>query len=163
MFAQVLEQNLLIREWLNGSLFPLTANLALVIGVYLYQCFYEAKRDGKSWLHVAGIQTACALFWVFGAESVRAVFVWLSLRTKNDGHQLAPFVDQFSTAMLIFAAAVLVAAVLRCTYLFTPPLVMIRGRRFPFRQVFWVYSLAVTVAFVVFSHFYPEYPQFLIN
>lgn len=154
MYETIFNQNTLIREWLNGSLVPLTINLTLVIGVYITQCFYESRRDGTKFRNTPGIQTACVLFWVFAAESIRASCTWFALRSMNTGIAISNAVSDVSAVLLITAAAVMIAAFLRCTYLFTPPFV---------RNLLWTYSLATTVIFIVLAQMFPEYPQMLFN
>jgi hypothetical protein len=150
VYIELFSQNLVIREWLNGSLLPLTANLAFIIGVYLYQAYQYGKSHGFTWTRLEGVPTACALFWVFLAESIRAGFVWILLRTTNDGFKVSPDFETFSNVSLIFGAAILVASVLRCTYIFTPPY---------YRRVYWVFSLVTTVSFLIVSHIFPDYPS----
>lgn len=145
----MLNLNMIIREWLNGSLVPLTTNLTLIIGVYIVQCFTDAKRSGTSWHSVPGIKTAIALFWIFLAVSIRASFTWIELRAMNSEGELTPTLAHVSSAMLVLGTAVLTAAVLRCTYIFTPKVA---------RNIFWVYSLVVTALFLVVTHAFPDFP-----
>lgn len=149
MFTEFISQNLIIREWLNGSLFPLTANLAFIIGVYIWQTRQYGLARAVNWRSLPGVQTACALFWVFGAESVRAGFVWIILRTTNDGYRMNAAFEAFANFALVVGASLLVFWTLRCTYIFTPPSI---------RRYYWIYSLALTTAFLLLSHLFPTYP-----
>jgi len=134
--------NLLIREWLNGSLFPLCGNLAFIILVFLLHSY--RYRDQLSWWKMPGVPTGCALFWVFSMETVRAGWIWWILREHNDGHPVEDWVREISNYSFIFAATMLAAMILRCTYLWSPP----RWRKF-----FWQYSAISTLVFLLISHY----------
>ena len=134
--------NLIIREWLNGSLFPLCGNLAFIILVFLIRSYIY--RDKKSWWSTPGVPTGCALFWVFMMETVRAGWIWWILRTSNDGYEVEKWVRDVSNISFIIAATVLVATILRCTYLWSPP----RWQGF-----FWQYSAASTLLFLFISYY----------
>ena len=151
MFETPLASNLIIREILNGSLFPLCINLSLVIGIFLVTTYLEAKESSESWWTMPGVPTGCALFWVFLLESVRAFSVWIILRTTNDGRLVPEWVRDWTNVSLIAAAAFLVVTMLRCTYLFTPP---------RWGNSFWIYSIMTTIAFLVLSHMVPHGPGY---
>lgn len=148
-YANATFTNLVLREWLNGSLFPLSANLAFIIGVFLWDSWLYsiAHPDGSRWWKMDGVPTACALFWIFSLESLRAGSVWIILRITNDGHEVPHWVREFTNVLLVVGGAGLAIMILRCTYLFTPPR---WGNRF------WLYSLATTLAFLLLSHFFPN-------
>lgn len=148
---EIVNSNLLIREWLNGSLLPLTLNLSIVIGVYLFHSVSDARRSNTRLSDVPGVKTAHVLFWIFLAESIRAGSVWFSLRAQNSGKAVPPHVQDVLDMLLVVCVVVLMAAVLRCTYIFSPP--QIRG-------IFWIYSLTATIMFVLLSHMFPQYPAF---
>jgi len=154
VYEGFLDKNMIIREWLNGSLIPLTVNLTLIIGLYLGQCFLDARRSGLRLRDVPGVHTAAVLFWIFFAESVRAASTWVSLRAQNGGGALSDVVSGMIDMTLAFVGVILVASILRCTYLFTPPRV---------RHAFWVYSLAVTVGFVSITRAFPHFLNFGLN
>jgi hypothetical protein len=139
----MVDKNLLIREWLNGSLLPLTLNLSFVLAMYVSQIYFETRHEHSSFWKVPGVHTAFILFWVFLAESTRAGSMWFYLRMQNRGFSPTVEATHALNIVLILVGVVLVASVLRCTYLFSPP--MLRG-------VFWVYSLSLTVVFVLLSH-----------
>jgi hypothetical protein len=136
--------NLIIREWLNGSLFPLSGNLAFILLVFLAYSFIY--RDNASWWKMPGVPTGCALFWIFTMETIRAGWIWWLLRSANRGEAVTFAVREYSNFSFIIAGAVLVAAFLRCTYLWSPP---------QWRHFFWIYSAISTVLFLAFSHYYP--------
>jgi hypothetical protein len=134
--------NLFIREWLNGSLFPLSLNLSIIIAVFLWDSFLEGTRQSARWWKMPGVPTACALFWIFGMESVRAGTVWLILRITNDGGVVPVWLSDVANASITIAGIILIITMLRCTFLFTPPR---WGNRV------WVYSIISTVTFLLLS------------
>lgn len=138
--------NLVIREWLNGSLFPLSCNLALVLAVYVMQSYYEYDRSVTRMRSANEVRVACGLFWVFLADAIRAGWVFLILRFTNDVGTVPEWVRQWSNYSLIGAASVLCAAILWCTYLISPP---------RWKPWFWKFSLLTTVAFVIINHLVP--------
>ena len=143
MYAEIINSHLLIREWLNGSLFPITLNLALIIGVYLCREWSGSRKNRTMFFQIPGVQTAFVLFWLFSAETARAGSMWFRLRSENNGYPIDASVSSFLDGTLIVCGTVLVITVLRCTYLFTPP--RIRG-------FFWAYSLLLMVAFTLVSN-----------
>lgn len=144
MFIQLNTANLIIREWLNGSLFPLSAFLTWVILVFIND---TRKEVGSGWTSTYGIPTACSLAWIFLCETVRAGGVWIILRTQNDGHAVPLYVQWVINTAFMFSAAALVVTILRCTYLFSPPR---WGHRY------WIASAATTLVFLLISHFTPH-------
>lgn len=133
--------NLIIREWLNGSLFPLSAFLTYVILTFINDTRIEV---GKGWSRTEGIPTACALAWIFFCDTIRAGGVWVILRTQNDGHVLPMYMQWIINVAFTFSAAALIVTILRCTYLFSPPR---WGHRY------WVASAITTLLFLLISHF----------
>ena len=145
-YSDILSDNLILREWLNGSLFPLSGNLAIIIGLFLQTAWVDAKRVGIRFQNVDGVPTACALFWIFAAESVRAASVWYLLRTTNDGKVVSDLMRALSNLSLTVVAGILIITMLRCTALFEPP-------RF---KGFWIYSAISTLLFLIASHLFPQ-------
>lgn len=139
----MLKSNLIIREWLNGSLFPLSLFLTYVILVFLWDTRQEI---GPGWQREKGIATACALAWIFFCESIRAGGVWFILRTTNDGHVISVWMQWIINIAFMFSAAALVITILRCTFLFSPPR---WGHRY------WVASAITTLLFLIASHLTP--------
>lgn len=139
--------NLIIREWLNGSLFPLSMNLTIIISIFLWAAWREGIAEGVRWQSISGVPTGCFLWWTFGAESVRAGVVWVILRTANDGHAIPKWFELFSNLAFICAAFALGLAILRGTYIFTPP---------KWGHKFWVYSAISTLLFLLASHLFPS-------
>lgn len=135
--------NLIIREWLNGSLFPLSAFLCFVICVFLHDTWRE---EGKGWRKTPGIATACCLAWIFFCESIRAGGVWWILRTMNDGQVVSIWTQWVINVAFMFSAGALVVTILRCTFLFSPPR---WGHRY------WLASAITTLCFLLLSHVLP--------
>lgn len=140
-----LTDNLIIREWLNGSLLPLSANLAFIILVFLIDSF--RYREDKSWWSIDGVPTGCALFWIFMCESMRAGCVWHILRTTNDGRVVPTWLREISNISFVIAAGILAAAILRCIYLFSPP---------GWQSWFWKFAAVTTIVFLLLSHYFPN-------
>jgi hypothetical protein len=143
----VFKANLLIREWLNGALFPLSANLAVILTIFLWSAWREGRRRNIRWQTISGIPTGCFLWWVFSAESIRAGTVWFILRAANDGQRVPPWFEVTANILFINAAIALVLAILRGTYIFTPP---------KWGHKFWIYSAISTALFLFVSHFFPS-------
>lgn len=142
----LLQSNLIIREWLNGSLFPLSAFLTVCILTFLYD---TRKMFGKRWTREKGVATACSLAWIFFCESIRAGGVWLILRSQNDGVPVPDWVQHIVNVAFMFSAAGLIVTILRCTFLFSPPR---WGNRY------WMISAGTTVVFLILSHLLPPLP-----
>jgi len=140
--------NLLIREWLNGSLLPLSLNLAIIIAVFLWDSWIEAREGNLNWWTMSGVPTGCALFWIFILDGTRAGSVWIILRITNDGVPVPQWVRDYSTVALIVAALGLAITMLRCTFLFTPP---------RWGNAYWIYSVVSTVLFLIVSHLFPTF------
>lgn len=139
----LIQSNLIIREWLNGTLFPLSSFLCYAICTFLW----ETRREiGTGWTREPGVATACGLAWVFLCDAIRAGGVWFILRLQNDGHHVPLWIQQVVNGLFIFAAFALVLTILRCTYLFSPPR---WGHRY------WIASAIATGVFLLASHITP--------
>lgn len=147
MYKDLLLDNLIIREFLNGSLTPLSFNLTIVLTIFLFESYKEGQERGVKWNRIPGVATGCALWWIFGAETIRAGIVWYILREHNDGLPLPVWFEYFSNFAFMVAAFSLIVTMLRCTYIFTPP---IWGNRF------WIYSAISTAIFLTISHLFPQ-------
>lgn len=130
--------NLVIREWLNGGLLPLNISLVIAIGHSLNRTRIEL---GSGWQLHPGVASACAFWWIFLADGIRAGLVWITLRTQNRGGSVAS-IDGLLTHGYMIAATIGVLASLRCIYLATPRKVGHWG---------WIISALSTLAFVVTS------------
>lgn len=142
MLEWFLNAPLAVREVLNGAAFPLSVMLLLIIGWYLFETY---RRYGHGWTREPGVATACALAWMFFAESCRAGIVWYALRVQNDGGKLTDTFKVASNIILVVAGVVLVLSLLRCTFIFTPP---------HLGNWTWIVSLFITATFLSFSLIY---------
>lgn len=138
--------NLIIREWLNGALLPLSVALAIIISIFLAETWW---KHGRGWTGLPGIAVSCAFWWLFTAESIRAGVVWVLLRIQNDGQKVTAALDWYVNIAFILGATLLILAFLRCIYLFTPTR---WGHRY------WIASLFVTIVFLALSEFFPPFP-----
>lgn len=135
---------MIIREWLNGSLFPLSFFLTIIVGIHIKEV---VVRVGYGWQHIQGMNTACVLFWVFLADSWRAGITWILLRMVNDGVHPPTWMADVTNTLYIGAAIVSFGAMLRAIYVFTPD---------RWGHAYWLASLAFTLAFLLLSHFNPQ-------
>jgi hypothetical protein len=138
MLEFLMVHNAIIREVLNGSLFPLFIFLSLMIGHYLWDIF---RKSGSlnGWRRANGSQTACVLFWLLLAEGIRSGNVWYLYRTDTVHMNVATTsVGLWSTLVFVVTATVLIATILRATYLFTP-------MDTPHREWWWRGSALVTI------------------
>lgn len=121
MIEEMLRNNLIIREWLNGGLLPLNISLVLSIGLFLWT---TRREYGPGWSKVDGVPTACALLWIFASDGIRAGLVW-NILYKSNAH--APMIEAASVSMVLINIGLVLAgiagltATMRCIYLFTPP------------------------------------------
>jgi len=135
--------NMLLREWLAGFVFPLSVFLSILIGLYLTDMFWTYRRG---WTRQPGVSLACALWWIFTAEAVRAFLIWATFRSINDGVPVPDKLAQPISIIMAASSAVLLVAMLRCTYLFTPS----RWGRWV-----WVAAAITAVIVVTLGHVIP--------
>lgn len=140
--------NLIIREWLNGSLTPVSFNLTAILAFFLLQSYWEGRALGIPWTRLPGVTTGCTLFWIFGADTIRAGWVWVILRTANNGLPISPWIEWLSNVSFFTAGIMLILAMLRCTYIWAPPKI---------RRAYLIYSIATTLLFLLLSHLLPAW------
>lgn len=133
-----------IREWLNGSLLPLSIFLTVIIAAHLNNV---RKLIGKGWTDQPGVRVSCALGWLFAAETIRSLIVWAVLRTQNDGYSVTEF-DAITSAGYVGSACVLVAGMLRCIYLFSPK---------RYKRSLWIAAVITVLLFLIASEFIPPF------
>lgn len=140
----VLANNLIIREWLNGGLLPLNLSLVVVIALFLWG-HARAAGSYRSFIRRDGVATACALFWVFTADAVRAGLVWDILWSAPLPAVTAATLTVVSPVNvgLMLAGVCSVISTLRCIYLFTPP---------RWSSYYWVMAALVTLMFQLLTH-----------
>jgi hypothetical protein len=107
--------NLLIREWLNGGLIPLNVCIILIITHSLW----ASRRFGPGWTKQSGVASACALWWIFAADFIRASMAWSLLHSQNQGRPI-PYLGYTTTALYITAAFIAVLATFRLIYTLSP-------------------------------------------
>lgn len=161
MIDEILRNNLVIREWVNGGLLPLNTSLVIVIGLFLWDKAIEAmlwRRQsfpGVEWVDLhrtwsqfqetEGVQTACALFWIFLADALRAGAAWsilnyrIAVSVPEDPANVVATVHLVNLAFIVAGIIGLLAS-LRCIYLFTP----IRWGHW-----YWIGSVALTLMFQI--------------
>lgn len=137
---------LLIREWLNGGLFPLSFMLAAILATFMIN---TRRLVGDGWTKEPGVSTACVLFWIFTADAWRAGSVWITLRVLNDGGSLPEWLEIATSLGFVLTAALLIGAMIRAIYMFTPRTL---------KNVYWIVSVVVTILFLIASHLLPPFP-----
>jgi hypothetical protein len=155
MIDTVVIHQALIRELINGSAMVLCLSLTIMIGVFMWDSIalwytHKIKGPGKrgniastglSWHEVPGIQTACALWWVFLAETYRTGAVWLLYNLAKGQKDVGVFFGYgayWSSYGYLFAGIVLNLGLLRAIYIFTPP---------QWKSRVWVYASIGAVVF----------------
>lgn len=131
--------NIFIREWLNGCLIPLNLSMMAIITYTVWR----QTHFSWGWNKYPGANSACALWWVFFADTLRSIMAWAILRQSQlsgnvivmDTYRTSPI----ATLIYISAGIIATAATLRCIWCLTPK----DGRRYT-----WVTALAFTLGFV---------------
>lgn len=117
-----METNLLIREWLNGGLIPLNISILLIIAHSLWET--RRKYGGSGWWDAPGAKSACALWWIFLADLIRATLAFVILHTQrlNGVHAIrqALYLNDVSTLLYIGAAVIATLATFRLIYALSP-------------------------------------------
>lgn len=132
----VVHNQAMIREMINGSTMILCLVLALMIFVFMWDTMieYMDKRVGftpvawlrsrHEWSNAPGVPTACALWWVFAAESYRTGSVWTLYqmgKLENDNGAFFAPAGYFTSYGYLLAGVALIGGLLRAIYIFTPP------------------------------------------
>jgi hypothetical protein len=145
----VINYQALIREYINGVGMVLCMTLAIMITVFLWDTFLTSK-DGRTWTHIPGVPTACALWWVFTAESYRTGSIWWLYNVGKYSHS-SPYpepanIGVFNEAGFIASFGYLVAGIMLCVgllraiYIFTPPV---------WKRKVWLYAAIASMAFIL--------------
>jgi hypothetical protein len=150
MTDMVVINQALIREWINGSAMILCLTLTIMICIFMWDTAVEwyASNSGKSfartkrhWSFSPGIKTACALFWVFAAETYRTGAVWFLYQIGKNAKDVGAFFDAgayWSSYGYLMAGIALNGGLLRAIYIFTPP---------DWKDYVWILSLIAAVLF----------------
>lgn len=135
-----------IREVVNGALFVMCGNLALILSFFMCKTWYDCRlADEPRWRQVPGIQTACVMAWILGVISVRSGLVWYSLKLANDGIAFPAIFEETASWVLVGSAIILGLATLRGTYIWTPP---------KWHNRAWAISVALTSIFLIASEYF---------
>jgi hypothetical protein len=138
---EILRNNLLIREWVNGQLLPLNISLVIATGLFLWQRLAATIGDGvyvggwRRYHETPGVRTACVLFWLFLGEAIRAGAAWAALK-------FGPSTAEVVAALFIVGGVMLLLACLRCAYIFTEDWA---GHRY------WIATVAVMAVFWILT------------
>ena len=157
MIDDLLRNNLIIREWVNGGLLPLNISLVIVVGLFLRDEWVKSQYPGGwrelqhhpydhiknhywRWHKRSGVPTACALIWIFAADAMRAGSAWYILWTANNKVPTATSSvdDLWVSGGFMVAGIVGLLASVRCIYLFTPE---------KLGHWCWILSVFVMIAF----------------
>src|ERR1700742_13306 len=129
LHAFIVEYQAAIRQDINGAGMVLCAALALMIFVFMCNSWINANRKNMNltaWAHMPGVPMACALLWLFGAETYRTGAIWHIYYSapSHTTYAIGQFADAtfWPTLGYLMAGGVLIGALLRCTFLFAPPL-----------------------------------------
>ena len=146
---------------MNGGLLPLNLSLVVVIGLFLWAEWREAILQTRSspltvflpidsfstFQRAEGVQTACALWWIFLADAIRAGAAWSILNFRLGVAPVPTAVEipvmgaiAWVNAGFIIAGVVGLIASLRCIYLFTPP---------RWGHWYWIGSVVTTLVFQI--------------
>lgn len=132
--------NLVIREWLNGGLIPLNICVLIMITRQLY---FSWTRFGRGWTNQEGIKSACAFWWIFLADLIRASLAWWTLNIQRAGGEL-PYLGSFATLLYSSAAVIAIVATLRLIYALSPNHWGHKG---------WIGAAIFCAAFLLVLHF----------
>lgn len=157
MIDDLLSNNLIIREWVNGGLLPLNISLVIVVGLFLWDEWTKSQYPGGwrelrrhpydhikdhyvRWHKRSGVPTACALIWIFLADAIRAGSAWYILwLTNNRVPAPTSSVDNlFIGGGFVLAGIIGLIASIRCIYLFTPSRL---------GHWYWIVSVLATIGF----------------
>lgn len=141
----IVQHQALIREVINGVCCILCLTLTLMVGVFMWDSLIETLGSvpRRSWRSVPGIHTACALWWVFLAESYRTGAVWSLYQLQRKEADTGAFfagAGLMSSIGYLLAGIALVGGLLRAIYIFTPP---------EWKRRVWVYASVGAVVFVL--------------
>lgn len=147
MIRMIVEHQATIREFINGACMILFLTLTIMVAVFMWDSLVEtlAKRQPvRSWRAVPGIEVACALWWVFLAETYRTGAVWtlyqVGRRSNETTGTFFAGAGYASSVGYLLAGVFLIGGLLRAIYIFTPP---------EWKRRVWVYASVGAVLFVL--------------
>lgn len=124
------------REWLNAGLIPLNVCIIVIISYTLVSAY---RTHGPGWTNYPGVKSACAFWWIFVADLIRATMAWAFLNAQNEGRPLGG-VNNAATVAYLVAAIIACLATFRLIYALSPDSWGHKG---------WIASLALTVVVVI--------------
>lgn len=127
--------NLIIREWLNGGLIPLNVCITFV---FTHSLYVSWRKYGRGWTKAPGVQSACALWWIFLADLIRSCMAWSLLHAQSSGRPIQ-YLGYTPTLLYIAAAAIAMGATFRLIYTLGPSEWGHKG---------WLAALALTAIFM---------------
>jgi hypothetical protein len=127
--------NLLIREWLNGGLIPLNVCIIIVIS---YSLLASRRVSGPGWTKEPGVASACAFWWLFVADLIRAIMAWLLLHAEVTGRS-PEYLGYAPTLLYMASAAIAMLATFRLIYTLSPA---------SWGHKAWLAAAGLTVAFI---------------
>lgn len=157
VIEMIVQYQALIREVVNGVCMILFLTLTLMVGVFMWDSIIESfgATSTRSWRSVPGIHTACALWWVFLAETYRTGAVWCLYQSGKRGQDIGAFfagTGYLSSLGYLFAGVALIGGLLRAIYIFTPP---------EWKRQVWVYASAGAVVFVLSPTFLSALKEYI--
>lgn len=149
----VVQNQALIREYINGAAMVLCLTLTIMITIFLWDTWVTtlAHRDWlthyrNNWTRTPGVPTACALWWIFAAETYRTGAIWWlytigSREVRRDNPGLGVFSEAgfWPSFGYLIAGLILIAALLRAIQRFTPP---------HWRPRVWIFAAVASALFV---------------
>lgn len=126
----------MVREWLNAGLIPLTACILFIIAYSLLESY---RLNGRGWTSAPGVKSACALWWIFLADLIRASMAWTLLNAQNEG-RASEYLSSSATLFYMAAAVIAALATFRLIYALSPTSWGHSG---------WVVAAGITAVFMV--------------
>lgn len=133
--------NLVVREWLNAALIPLNLCILVIISHSLLESY---RTHGHGWTNAPGVKSACALWWIFLADFIRASMAWSFLNAQNNGNSVE-FISYTSTIVYLTAALIAAPATFRLIYALSPVSWGHKG---------WAAAAILTLSFVIGMGFF---------
>lgn len=151
MYDWIVAHQALIREVINGFCMVLFLVLTVLVMIFMWDAFVTSKTS--RWTNTPGVPTACALWWVFAAESYRTGAIWWLYNVGKD-HHTSPYPTASSTGIGVFgdagfmstfgylvAGVMLIFGLQRSIYIFTPP---------EWKRKIWLQATIAAGAFCLF-------------
>jgi hypothetical protein len=165
MYNWIVTHQALIREVINGFCMVLFLALTLMVLVFMWDTWVvtNPKRD---WRTAPGMPTACALWWIFAAESYRTGAIWALYNIgKHDHRSPFPTADAagigvfgeagfWSTFGYLTAGVMLIVGLQRAIYIFTPP---------EWKRKVWLYATISAGIFCLIPSTFNLIARFYLN